>query len=344
MNGWKSTLINHRASIKDAIECLNNTGMQIVLIEKDGKLFGTISDGDIRRGLLKGVNLNDGIMSITDGEPISVMSNVSRIEAIKIMELNKIKHLPIVNKDNKLVGLHLIDGSSCEAKAKNAIVIMAGGLGKRMMPYTENIPKPMLEVHGKPILRHILDKAKSEGFHEFFISINYLGDVIKDYFGSGEELGIKISYLTEDKPLGTAGALSLLPMQKKPIIVTNGDVLSDIVLKDILNFHKHNLADATMAIRPHEWQNPFGVVEIDDISITDFIEKPIIRSFVNAGVYVINPQSLALLLKNKYIDMPNFFQYLKEKNQKVIAYPIHEHWSDIGRPEDLTLANSKENN
>lgn len=344
MDDWKSTLINHSASIKDAIECLNNTGMQIVLVEKDGKLFGTISDGDIRRGLLKGVNLNDDITSITDGEPISVMSNVSRIEAMKIMELNKIKHLPIVNKDNKLVGLHLIDRSSYEAKAKNAIVIMAGGLGKRMMPYTENIPKPMLEVHGKPILRHIIDKAKSEGFHEFFISINYLGDVIKDYFGSGEELGIKISYLTEDRPLGTAGALSLLPMQKKPIIVTNGDVLSDIVLKDILNFHKHNLADATMAIRPHEWQNPFGVVEIDDISITDFIEKPIIRSFVNAGVYVINPKSLALLLKNKYIDMPNFFQYLKEKNQKVIAYPMHEHWSDIGRPEDLTLANSKENN
>ena len=343
MNSWKQTILNIDASIKDAVVNLDESGLQIVLVTDNKRLVGTVSDGDIRRGILGGINLDDNISKIIDGPPMTVLSNTSRNEAVILMQNNKIKHLPIVNDNNELLGLHLLDSESYEPAMNNSIIIMAGGMGKRMLPFTKDLPKPMLKVHGKPMLEHIIQKAKKEGFSKFYISINYLGNVIKDYFGIGKDLNVEIKYITEDKQLGTAGALSLLPSQKDPIIVTNGDIISNIGFKDILSFHEHNNADATMAIRPHEWQNPFGVVEVQGIEIKAFKEKPITRTFINAGVYAINPASLGLLDQNEYLDMPNFFEKIRKDNKKVIAYPTHESWSDIGRPEDLQFQNNTNN-
>ncbi|MDC3047477.1 sugar phosphate nucleotidyltransferase, partial [Prochlorococcus sp. AH-736-A21] len=220
-------------------------------------------------------------------------------------------------------------------KRKNTFVIMAGGQGKRLRPYTENCPKPMIEIEGKPMLEHILYRAKLEGFQNFIISINYLGQIIKDYFGDGSRHNINIKYVNEDLPLGTAGSLSLLELPDEPFLVSNGDIITDISYGNLLDFHiKHN-AVATMAIKIHQWQNPFGIVSMDGIVIKGFEEKPIIKSQVNAGVYALSKDSLDSLIKNEKCDMPDLFLKLKSQKKLTIGYPIHEHWKDIGRPDDL---------
>jgi NDP-sugar pyrophosphorylase family protein len=221
------------------------------------------------------------------------------------------------------------------------MVIMAGGMGKRLRPHTENCPKPMLPVAGKPMLEHIIDRAKKEGFIHFVISINYLGHMIESHFGNGDNLGVKIHYLREQSPLGTVGALSLLsPMPSLPFVVTNGDVVSDIRFSEILDFHSRHSADATMAVRLHEWQHPFGVVQTQGVEIIGFDEKPIARSHINAGVYVLETSALQLLKPEEKCDMPTLFERLKAQGKLTVAYPMHEPWLDVGRPDDLKQANS----
>ena len=226
------------------------------------------------------------------------------------------------------------------------MVIMAGGEGTRLRPHTEHCPKPMLLVSGKPMLEHIIERAKQEGFSYFVLAVNYLGQMIEDYFGNGERLGVRIDYLREQSPLGTAGALGLLnPKPKTPFVVTNGDVLSDIHYGELLDFHTHNNAVATMAVRAHEWQHPFGVVQTKGIDIIGVQEKPVYRSHVNAGVYALNPEVLSLLESVDHCDMPNLFERLQAQTKRIAAYPIHEPWLDVGLPDDLKQASTAvENN
>jgi NDP-sugar pyrophosphorylase family protein len=221
------------------------------------------------------------------------------------------------------------------------MVIMAGGRGTRLHPYTENCPKPLLEVNGKPILTHIIEGAKNEGISNFLISINYLGEMIQDFFKDGTELGVNIDYIREENPLGTAGALGLI--EKRPdqtFLVTNGDLLVDIRYSELIEFHENQDAMGTMAIRAHEWQNPFGVVKTDGIFITDYFEKPKIQSYINAGVYVLDPKVLNKIEPGVRIDMPEIFERMLNANERVIAYPLHEPWRDIGRVDDLKEANA----
>jgi NDP-sugar pyrophosphorylase family protein len=197
----------------------------------------------------------------------------------------------------------------------------------------------MLPVLGKPIIEHIIERAKAEGFRNFVLSISYLGEMIQDYFGNGERLGISIDYLRESSPLGTAGSLSLFEKRPEaPFVVTNGDVLTDIRYRELLDFHVRHSADASMAVRLHEWQHPFGVVNIDGLEIVGFAEKPIARSHINAGVYVMSPVALDHLVKNERCDMPKLFERLQAQQMRTIAYPMHEPWLDVGRPDDLVLA------
>jgi NDP-sugar pyrophosphorylase family protein len=223
-------------------------------------------------------------------------------------------------------------------------VILAGGLGTRLLPHTEKYPKPLLPIAGKPMLEHIIERAKVQGFSRFIVAIHYLGHMIEDYFGNGERLGVQIDYLREDTPLGTAGALGLLKTTPdSPFVVTNGDVITDIHYGEFLGFHiKHNAA-ATMAVRMHEWQCPFGVLQTQGIEIVGFEEKPIIRSHINAGVYALDPKALSVLTANSHCDMPSLFERLQVKSQRTIAYPMHEPWLDVGRPDDLLAANKIKN-
>jgi NDP-sugar pyrophosphorylase family protein len=216
---------------------------------------------------------------------------------------------------------------------------MAGGKGMRLRPHTESCPKPMLEVGGKPMLQHILERAIADGFRNFIISLNYLGNMIEEYFGDGSNYGVTINYLNEDVPLGTAGCLSLLPSRPNlPFIVTNGDVLTDVNYSELLDFHIHHEANATMAVRQHEIRNQFGVVQIKGLEIEGFEEKPIYRSHVNAGIYALNPAVLNYLEHKRYCDMPVLFDRIKKDSGRTIVYPMHELWLDIGRPEDRISA------
>ena len=343
---WSKAILPIGSSIIQAINVLNETSLKIVLITDLARvLVGTISDGDIRRGLLNGLELTSEIDSIIQREPIVVSSGLTRESVLQLMTTNKIQQIPIVDENRSVIGLHLWDQISAPAARSNTMIIMAGGKGTRLHPQTENCPKPLLPVAGKPIIEHIINRAKVAGFSNFVIAIYHLGHMIEDYFGNGEKFGVKIKYLREKSPLGTAGALSLLsPIPKSSIVVTNGDVLTDIHYGQLVDFHTQYKATGTMAVRVHEWQNPYGVVETRGIEIVNYEEKPISRVHINAGVYVIEPQAIKLLIKSTHCDMPTLFSLIQEQNMRVVAYPIHEPWLDIGHPKDLAEAQNKASN
>jgi dTDP-glucose pyrophosphorylase len=340
---WRQAILPMSASIEEVITNLTKVSIKIVLVVNDaGELQGTISDGDIRRGLLRGLNLKSPIESIIHHNPLVVTEELGREDVRKLMVVNKIQQVPVVDERHHIVGLYLWDEIATPVIRPNLMVIMAGGMGTRLRPHTENCPKPMLSVSGKPMLEHIIDRAKLEGFSHFVLAIHYLGHVIEEYFGDGNRLQVQIDYLREQSPLGTAGALGLLnPVPILPFAVTNGDVMTDIHYGELLDFHTRHNAAATMAIRVHEWQHPFGVVQTNGIDIIGFEEKPVHRSHINAGVYVLEPETLGFLEKDVRCDMPTLFERLQAKEKRTAAYPIHEPWLDVGRQEDLNRANNK---
>ena len=340
---WRQAVLSTGASIAQAIQILNEIAIKIVIITDEvGSLIGTISDGDIRRGLLKGLGLQSPIDGIIHHNVLIASPELSRDMVVQLMLTNKIQQIPIVDNSGCVIGIHLWDELSAPSSRENTMVIMAGGKGTRLYPQTEHYPKPLLKVAGRPILEHIITRAKREGFLNFILAVYYLGDMIESYFGNGERFGVSINYLREDAPLGTAGALGLLsPLPDSTLIVTNGDVITDIHYGDLLDFHKQHSAQATMAVRTHKWQNPFGTVQIEGFEIVGYEEKPVFLSQINAGVYAIEPSALNFLQKNTACDMPTLFERLKNDQQRVVAYPLHESWIDIGRPEDLKKANEE---
>ncbi len=339
---WGKAILPHHATIQQAISNLNESSSKIVLVvNAAGELEGTISDGDIRRGLLKGLDLASLITNIIHRNPLVVPPEMGRELVKQLMVANKIQQIPAVDERNHVVGLHLWDEIATAPVRSNLMVIMAGGMGTRLRPHTENCPKPLLLVAGKPMLEHIIEHAKLEGFSHFVLAVHYLGQMIEDHFGHGDRLGVEIDYLREQSPLGTAGALGLLdPRPDAAFVVTNGDVITDIRYGELLDFHIRNHAAATMAVRVHEWQHPFGVVHTQGVEIVGFEEKPVTRSHINAGVYALGPKALDQLATNERCDMPTLFERLQELALRTLAYPMHEPWLDVGRPDDLVSANN----
>ncbi len=342
---WRQAIIPAEASVQDAIRSLDQAAIKIVMVVNEvGKLEGTISDGDIRRGLLKGLDLSSPVTSVIHRNALVVTPEMGRDVVLKLMGANKIHQIPILNDLRQVVGVHLWDEITTLPARSNLMVIMAGGLGTRLRPYTETCPKPLLPVAGKPILEHIIERAKRDGFSHFVLAVHYLGHMIQSHLGNGAQLGVQINYLNEKSPLGTAGALGLLsPRPSGPFVVTNGDVITDIHYGEFLDFHIRHNAMATMAVRIHEWQHPFGVVQTRGIEIVGFQEKPVARSHINAGVYALEPDALTLLSQDAHCDMPTLFERLQTRAMRTIAYPMHEPWLDVGRPDDLTRANAEEN-
>ncbi len=340
---WRQAMIPPTATIREAIANLDQVAMQIVLVtDAMGSLIGTVSDGDIRRGLLKGLSLDSAIDPVIFRQPLVVPPSLAREQVLQLMTLNQIRQIPIVDETNRIVGLHLWNRVASPAIRPNAMIIMAGGKGLRLRPHTEHCPKPMLPIQGKPMLEHILERARAEGFIHFVFAIHYLGHLIEKYFGDGNRWGVEIEYLREERPLGTAGALSLWEKKPEvPFVVTNGDVITDIRYGELLEFHTQQETAATMAVRLHEWQHPFGVVRLRGVDIVGFEEKPIARSHINAGVYVLSPESLQLLEYGMPCNMPDLFERLQRNTMRTVAYPMHEPWLDVGRPDDLDKANYK---
>jgi len=341
-NLWRKVIMPVNSNLAEVVQNLEEYTLKIVLIvNKLGVLIGTICDGDIRRGLLRGLDMESGIDTVIQYDALLVPPDMERQLVMQLMEANKIKQVPIVDEKHQILGLHLWDDISIAPARPNLMVIMAGGMGVRLRPQTNNLPKPLLSVANKPMLEHIIDRAKVEGFTHFIIAIHYLGHMIEEYFGNGDRLGVKIEYLREDVPLGTAGALSLLSPPNEAFVVTNGDVITDIRYGEMIDFHNRYSSSATMAVRVHEWEHPFGVVKTDGVDIVNFEEKPIARSHINAGVYVINSENLSELTSNEHCDMPDLFERLKLNGKRIIAYPMHEPWLDVGRPADLEKANKQ---
>jgi dTDP-glucose pyrophosphorylase len=338
---WRRTALPLDSTIKQAVSSLNETGLQIVLILDDNDiLLGTVTDGDIRRGLLNDLTLDSPVSSVMQSNSFVVPPDMGNELVIQLMRTNRFRQLPVVDAGRHVVGLHLWEEVAAKASRPNIMIIMAGGLGRRLRPHTESCPKPMLKVAGKPMMEHIVERAKSEGFNHFVFAVQYLGHMVEDYFGSGERHNIRIDYLRETTPLGTAGALSLLnPRPTTPFVVTNGDVLSDIRYGDLLEFHSRHAATATMAVRLHEWQHPYGVVQTEGVDIIGFEEKPIARTHINAGIYALTPAVLDAMALNAHCDMPALFEQLQGMGLRTVAYPMHEPWLDVGRPEDLNLVN-----
>lgn len=337
---WRKTLLLDGSSIEDAIRCLNEASLQIaIVVDENGTLVGTITDGDIRRGLLRGLEVSSSIESIIVKMPLVVPPEMRTDTVTQLMRTNKIHQIPVVDERRRVVGLHLWNNIGAVVERENLMVIMAGGLGVRMQPFTESCPKPLLPVAGKPMLEHIIERAKSEGFSRFLLAIRYLGHMIEEHFGNGSHWGVQIQYLRENDPLGTAGGLALLdPKPSLPFVVTNGDVLTDIRYSELLDYHMRNSASATMAVRLYEWQHPFGVVHTKGIEIQRVEEKPVYRSHVNAGVYVLQPDALSYLPEHTRYDMPSLFDALRADGKTTIVYPMHEPWLDVGRPADYDQA------
>lgn len=337
---WSQAVVPIGSTIQQVIRNLDEVAVKIVMAVNDaGELQGTISDGDIRRGLLRGLDLNSPIASIIHRTPLVVPPEMGRETVLQLMVANKVQQIPVVDENHRIVGLHLWDEITTPPAKSNLVIIMAGGMGTRLRPHTENCPKPLIPIAGKPILEHIIERAKAEGFSRFLLAIHYLGHMIEEYFGDGERLQVEINYLREKSPLGTAGALGALdPRPSAPFLVSNGDVVSDIRYADLLDFHVRHRATATMAVRAHEWQHPYGVVQTEGVEIIGFEEKPVARTHINAGVYALDPEALAVLVKYEHCDMPALFERLQLGGKRTVAYPMHEPWLDVGRPDDLKHA------
>ena len=329
---WRDTLIPIESSIKDVVQSVESSGVQIVIVIGQGDSFeGTITDGDIRRGYLQGCSLDDPVEVVLQRNSKSVPASTS-IEVSRRMMLEEgLRHLPVVDENGRVIGLRVTDIRDRLPERPNLVVIMAGGFGSRLKPYTAQCPKPLLKIAGKPILEHIIERARGEGFRRFVIAVHHMGHMIEEFLGHGERWNVEIDYLKEKTPLGTAGALSLLSdPPSESLLVTNGDVLTDVLYGDLVDFHLDKEALATMAVRLHEWEHPFGVVHTNGEVITRIEEKPTFNTRVNAGIYVLDPWVLQLLEHGERKDMPWLFDQVVAHNKRALAFPIYETWFDIG--------------
>ena len=343
MKNYRKVLLKPTSTIKEALQIIDSGAMKIALVvDDDEKLLGTLTDGDIRRGLLQGLSLDDSIESIINNDPTVCNVEDTKEKILEIATEKKLYQVPIVDKSGKLVGIEEIAELLKPSVKMNKVILMVGGLGTRLRPLTEHTPKPMLKVGDKPILETIILNFKKYGFVNIVLSVNYKSELIEAYFKDGREFGVNIEYIHEEKRMGTAGALSL--MHKKldePFFVMNGDLLTNINFEHMMEYHLANSATATMGVREYDFQVPYGVVNLDGMDIHSIEEKPVHKFFVSGGVYILSPEVLQYIPKDEFFDMPTLFETLIAKRKRSISFPIREYWLDIGRMEEYERANSE---
>ncbi len=343
MNKLSDLFVKYNSDAIEALKAINKTNLYVALIiDKNNKLIGTITDGDIRRGLLNGKKLDSNVQNFMHKDFISIKeSELTNINLEKISKENSIP-IPILDSDGRVKEILRKDQliQRCKPSICTA-VIMAGGKGKRLLPYTLDCPKPMIFINDKPMLEIILEKCINFGFKRFYISVNYLKEKIIDYFEDGKKWGVDINYLYENQPLGTAGSLKLLPDYKNidsSILVLNGDVITNLNFNLLSLFHQKHNADITICAKHNSYTIPFGVINTSGVDLENIIEKPTYDFLVSAGIYLIKPFILDYIQKNIHIDMPDLVSLAKEKKLKVVTFPIHEYWLDVGKPETLAKA------
>ena len=340
MDEWRKTLIPPDLQINKVIEVIDLNSQQIAIVtDEEGKLMGTVTDGDIRRGIMKGISLSSPVSLIMNPHPITIPRLVDKNSIIDILKTNKIRHLPVIDAERHVLGVERLEEQLTNPHNNSWVVIMAGGRGKRLRPLTDNCPKPMLKIGEKPLLQIILDQLIRQGFTRFYISVNYKAAQIKDYFGDGSKLGAEIHYIDEKKRMGTAGSLSLIPVDTgEPILVFNGDILTKLSIEQLIDFHREHQAKATIAVTKYDFQVPYGLIKTSHDHLVGFEEKPVFSGFINAGIYVLNPEVLHYIPKNSYFDMNNLFKLLLENKEPVSIFSIREYWTDIGEMKSFYLA------
>lgn len=342
MVNWKSAILTKQDTLASAIKVLNNSSFRIGMIaDEDGKLLGTITDGDIRRSLIKHLGMDTNVTVIMCKNPVCTYLGEDKAAVLARMRQKDVLQIPVLDDAGKIIDLKtlhsIIDNTR---KYDNVVFLMAGGFGKRLMPLTDKMPKPLLKVGEKPILETIISQFKASGFWRFVISTHYKANMIQDYFADGKKWDVQISYVYENEPLGTAGALSLLSenFTELPILMMNGDLLTKVNYEEILNFHNQCGGMATMGVREYDFQVPYGVVQAQDHLVQNIVEKPIQRFFVNAGIYVLSPELLKTIGRQVAIDMPVLLKKQIKSGFAVNMFPIHEYWLDIGRINEFKQA------
>lgn len=343
MKNYKNILLKPTSTIKEALRIIDDGAMQIALVVgEDEKLIGTLTDGDIRRGLLGDLSLSDSIDSIIFCTPTVCKIEDTKEKILEIAIEKKLYQIPIIDSAGKLVGIEEVDELLKSKTKSNKVVLMVGGLGTRLYPLTKNTPKPMLKVGNKPILETIILNFKKYGFTNIILSVSYKSEIIEEYFQDGRDFGVNIEYIHEEKRMGTAGALSLVREKlNEPFFVMNGDLLTNINFEHMMDYHLQNNSIATMGVREYDFQVPYGVVNVDGIDIKSIEEKPVHNFFVSGGVYVLSADVLKFIPQNEYFDMPTLFENIIADGKKSISFPIREYWLDIGRMEEYEKANNE---
>lgn len=341
MKTWERALVGAEMTLREALTIIDSAGSQMALVvDAERRLLGTFSDGDARRGLLKGLSLADKVTAAMHVNPTVAKATDERDLILATMRRRGLHQMPVVTDQGVVVGLEVVDDYLVTPTRDNWVVIMAGGMGKRLEQLTRDTPKPMLRVGSRPLLETIVQGYAAQGFRRFFFAVNYKAEQIEAHFGDGSRFDVEVQYLREEQRLGTAGALSLLPKApEQPIVVTNADLLTKEDFGCMLDQHAESGADATMAVREYEMQVPFGVVREHHGHIQAIEEKPVQRFTVSAGIYVLAPQVLRLVPHGTFFDMPALFGALAHEGMRARCHHIDGYWLDIGRLPDYERAN-----
>lgn len=336
-------LVAPDATILDAVRTLDRGAVQLVLVvDEDRRLLGTVTDGDIRRGLMRGVTMDKQIWEVMNPDPASIRDDQGRSAALTLMRRRGIHHVPVIDAEGRVVRIEWFDEIMAGPHQDTWVALMVGGMGTRLRPLTQDIPKPMIPVGGRPLLETIIASLAGQGYRRFFLCINYLAEMIRDHLGDGRQLGVEITYIEERERMGTAGPLSLLPERPpEPLLVMNGDLLTAISFNNLVAFHKEHRATATMGVREYSMQVPYGVVRTEGSQLLDITEKPEEKYFVNAGIYVLEPEVLDMIPKGEFYDMPDLFHQVINEGGGASVFPIREYWLDIGRFDDLERARAE---
>jgi len=347
MKDWRKALVNSDVSLEQAVKILDKAALRIALIVgNDDKLLGTLTDGDVRRALLKHLPLETPVVEVMNTQPKTAQHHCTESTLFAMLEQYKLLQIPLVDDENRVTGLANLHDILNKHRHDNPVFLMAGGFGTRLRPLTNNCPKPMLKVGDKPILEQILQNFVDAGFHRFYISTHYMPEVIRDYFGDGKKWGVSIQYVHEEEPLGTGGALGLLPHDEidKPLFMMNGDVLTSLNLNGFLEFHDRQDSVATMCVREYEHQVPYGVITTEGVRIKSMVEKPVHRFFINAGIYLLDPVLVKSVVSGTRIDLPTLLENAIDGGDAVNIFPIHEYWMDIGLMDQYEKANREYRN
>lgn len=334
-------------SIHDAIVCIDHSArISIALILDDqDRLINTITDGDVRRGILAGISLNEPVSKLLPikattphPKPVTAPADTDPDLFLQIMQEKSVKQLPLIDKEGRVVEIVALNEVLPPPKLPLQAVVMAGGLGTRLRPLTDTVPKPMLSVGGRPLMELTIEKLHDAGIDQVNISTNYRAADIVEHFGDGNAFGVNLNYINEDSPLGTAGALGLMNVPEKTLLVINGDIITQVDLAAMLAYHKEHQAVLTIGVRQYGVQVPYGVIECNGPTVCKLTEKPHMSFLVNAGIYLLEPSVYAYIPKGERMDMTDLIQHLLDGNHSVVSFPIIEYWLDIGQPADYERA------